>query len=43
MTAGDGYSAELASVSGKPSPLKQDRQKIIAITENGKGKEACQY
>ena len=34
MTAGDGCSAELASVSQKPSPLKQDRQKIIAITEN---------
>ena len=34
MTAGDECSAELASVSRKPSPLKQDRHEtIIAITE----------
>ena len=40
MTAGDECSAELASVSRKPSPLKQDRQKTItAITKKmGKGK-----
>ena len=34
MTAGDECSAELASVSQKPSPLKQDKQKTItAITK----------
>ena len=34
MTAGDECSAELASVSRKSSPLKQDRQKTItAITK----------